>query len=170
MPTRPPRCWNRFRDQDASFSSKKPSTRSTASSLRWAVTVECPRPRRSTRRNAAPSSRSRSVEAGAGGGVLGGLQAEYLAAGGGAAAYDVEVAGGEVEVGGAPLPDGERGGRLAEHRRRDRVVDHHRQGEPAGEAHAERADPGSAELLVQARGPHSAATPPPARSRRSRAW
>ena len=56
-----------------------------------------------------------------------------------------------AEVGGAGLADGERQRRLAEHGRDDGVVDHHRQGEPAAEAHPDRPDAGAADLACRCR-------------------
>ena len=89
------------------------------------------------------------LEAGADSAVTPVAKAEHLAAARGPVLDGGQVAGGDVQVRRARLADRERQRRLGQDRCGDGGVDHHRQCEPAGEAHAERADARTAQLLVQ---------------------
>ena len=129
-----------------------------------------PVPSSSTRMKASPSSVVSVSKRVPDGGILAVAHAQHLLAGGAPALDDVEVGGGEVEVARPGRADRERRARLAQHRRHDGRVHHHREGEPAGEAHPERAHARGRRAPRAGRAPASAATPRPASSRRSAAW
>ncbi len=76
-------------------------------------------------------------------------QAEHLAPLAHACLDAGQIGGRQVEVGAAPLGDGERHRRLAEHRRDNGGVDHHPEREATAETHPEGADTRPAALGVE---------------------
>ena len=133
----------------ASRSSKKSSTRSTPSCWRCSVRVAWPLPSNSTAMKSSPSSWCRVAKR-----VPVALSAAYRSPSTGqpAAARRLTTSrsAGESPRSAPPSCDRSRtAGWLRDHRGHHGRVDHHRQGEAAGEAHPDRAHAGTTDVRVQ---------------------